>query len=296
MKANPLIAPIRMGLAITLCTFPSLLTAGEINVTPPPEKAAVVVYRPAKLPGVILQANEAFRVAYDGQWISSVSRGTHFVFYAWPGAHKIEPSLASQRTPDDRYGSSTLNLDVKAGETYYVKAAPPDTPSIVAPTSSIAFALMDKESAQKALAESKPVDWAKDLVEGTLAEVHPLSPQAEGASTECKPVEWSPDVDSLKNMGDKRSSLLKGRVVLRDESLLLQLQSASDDAAIVGVTIPYADIATVEVRNKVLNRIVLITRKNGRLDSFSVTTAGGGRIDRGRTAACGEQLAGKLGS
>jgi hypothetical protein len=294
MKATLLIARIRMGLA--LCTFPSLLAAGEVNVIPPLEKAAVVVYRPAKLPGVILQSNESFRVAYDGQWISSVSKGAHFVFYAWPGAHKIEPAIASQRTPDDRYGSSTLNLDVKAGETYYVKAAPADTPSIIAPSSSITFTLMDKESAQKDLAESTPVDWAKDLVEGTLAEVHPLSPQAGGASTECKPVEWSPDVDSLRDLGDKRSSMLKGAVFLRDESLLLQLKSASDDATIVGVTIPYADITTVEVKNKVLNRIVLITRKTGRLDSFSVTTAGGGRIDRGRTAMCGEQLASKLGS
>ena len=43
-----------------------------------------------------------------------------------------------------------------------------------------------------------------------------------------------------------------------------------------------------------VRRVVVITRKGGRVDSFSVTTSGGGRIDRDRTQACGELLTSKL--
>jgi hypothetical protein len=76
---------------------------------------------------------------------------------------------------------------------------------------------------------------------------------------------------------------------------VLQLDSASGDAEPIGVTIPYTEIAAVEVENKMRKRAVVIQRKNGRLDSFSVTTPGGGWVDRDQTQACGEQLANKVG-
>jgi hypothetical protein len=110
----------------------------------------------------------------------------------------------------------------------------------------------------------------------------------------CEPVEWTPDIDSVKSSAFKRGSILQGTIQLRDDALLLRLKPIAGESVASGITIPYADIASAEIRNKGLKRIVMITRKNGRLDSFSVLTAGGGRIDRDQTMSCGEQLAGKV--
>jgi hypothetical protein len=296
MKKN-LVSHIRMGAMLALCMLPTLLAAAEISITPPPGKAAVVVYRLSRVKGVLLQHKTPDRIAFDEQWISSLSPGEHFVFYAWPGAHRIESALWSERRAEGDSRPGTLRLDVKAGETYYVTAGPVK-PTVISTESSqdVAVMLMDQESALKDLAESKPVDWAKDLVEGTLAEVRALDLQAGGTSVECGPAEWSPDVDSVKTSVFKRSSFLHGTVHVRDDALVLKLVSPPGETSPVGVTIPFADIAAVEIKNKVLKRIVLITRKNGRVDSFSVTTEGGGRVDRDRTKACGDRLAGKLGT
>jgi hypothetical protein len=43
-----------------------------------------------------------------------------------------------------------------------------------------------------------------------------------------------------------------------------------------------------------VRRVVVLTRKTGRLDSFSVITSGGGRIDRDKTQSCGEALSVKV--
>jgi hypothetical protein len=293
-----LLRHIRTGATLVLCMFPGLLAAAEIDIAPPPGKAVVVVYRPAKIAGVLYQKNTAHRIALDGQWISSISKGQHFAFYAWPGTHRIESPIGFERmSEDDSRGTGTLRLDVKAGETYYIKAGPVRNTRISLDASdTAAVMLMDKASALAEMAESTPVDWAKDLLEGTLAEVRALDPQAGATAFDCGSVEWSPDVDSIKTSTFKRSSILHGTLLGRDDAVVLQLAPTSADATPVGVTIPYADISAVEIRNKVLQRIVLITRKNGRLDSFSVLSPGGGRIDRDKTKSCGEQLAGKLGS
>jgi hypothetical protein len=287
MKKNQRATHIRVALTLTLCTFSISLAASEINVNPPADKAALVVYRPAKVPGTLFQDNIDLHLAYDEQRISTVSKGRHFVFYAWPGAHKFEPSFEIFRMSSDRCGSSTIHLDVKAGETYYIKVTPPEGPPPC--PSGASLMPMDTESAQKELADSKPVDWAKDVVEGTLAEVHPIGAQVEGGA-QCSPVQWIPDIDTIETSSFKRASL-RGALFMRDDSLLLNLDLASGDAVPIGVTIPYADIATVEIKNKVLKRIGLIKRKNGRLDSFSVLTPDGIRVDRDQTKACADQLA-----
>src|SRR5512139_2735826 len=165
MNASPLTASARIGLLFLLSMFTGLTPAADVAVMPPPGKAVVVVYRPAKIPGVLLQSNEPYFIAYDAQWISTVSKGRHFVFHAWPGAHLIQPAIRSDRlAANDEGGSSTLKLDVKAGETYYVKATPPDSTHIFVAGEAIALTLVDQDSARKDLADSTPVDWAKDLV------------------------------------------------------------------------------------------------------------------------------------
>jgi hypothetical protein len=122
--------------------------------------------------------------------------------------------------------------------------------------------------------------------------VQPLATQA-GAATKCERADWRPDIDAVKASGFKRG-FLRGTILLGDDSLVLQLDSTSKEAAPLGIAIPYADIATVEVKDRMLFRTAVITRKNGRLDSFSLATPGGGRIDREQTKVCGEQLASRL--
>jgi len=68
---------------------PGVGITADLAITPPPGKAVIIVYRPAKIPGVLLQTGGASRVAFDGQWISALSKGENFAFYAWPGQHRI---------------------------------------------------------------------------------------------------------------------------------------------------------------------------------------------------------------
>jgi hypothetical protein len=103
------------------CTLSGLIAAQEaVVVTPQPGKASIVVFRgpdPALIPSRI-----AYHIAFDEQWISTLPPGKYFAFHAWPGLHRIEPPIRGERGPTDSRGSSTLDLEVKAGETYYIAA------------------------------------------------------------------------------------------------------------------------------------------------------------------------------
>lgn len=263
------------------------MTAGPA-ITPPPGKAAIIVYRPAKIPGVLLQTSGASRVAFDDQWISALNKGENFAFYAWPGQHRIESAIGVDR-------EGTVQLDVKAGETYYV-AAGPSRPTPVSLVSSLGtkVSMVDKETAEKEMTGSKPVEWARDLLEGTISEIGSLDALPTNV-TECGNVEWNPDIDSIKTSAFHRSSILKGAVLVSDEALILKLSNELQGSVPMGVRIPLRDIASVGIKNKMMLRIVLVTRKSGRLDSFSVLTSGGGRIDRDRTTVCAGLLTDKLG-
>lgn len=253
----------------------------------PAGKATIIVYRPVKIPGVLLQAGGKSHLGYDEQWISALSKGEHFAFYAWPGRHKIESSIGVER-------EGTVELDVKPGETYYISAGPNrPTPISVVSSTGTAVALMDQETAEKELAGSKPVKWMQDLLQGTLAEVGTLSPLPTGA-TLCGPAEWTPDVDSIKTSIFQRYALLRGTVYVSDDALALKFDSGAAEGDSLGVSIPIADIASVEIKNKMVRRVVVVTRKNGRLDSFTVISSGGGRIDRDKTQSCGDVLASKV--
>jgi len=287
--------------AVTLCVVTSPIPAQQAGIAPPSGKASIVIFRSAKEP-LLSAHNVDYPIAFDEQWISKLPKGRYFVFPAWPGRHRIAPAVRSEQIAAhtasewDSPGAMHLDLDVKAGETYYIKANPGafrfgsvDTMERVG---RVAFELLSGETAQESLAASAPVDWLKDLQEGTLAEVRTVEAQAATAAFECGNVEWTPDIDSTQTSTFKRMSTLHGSVSLREGSLMLQLRSA--DA--VGITIQYADIASAEIKNKGLKRAVVIRRKNGHLDSLSVLTSGGGRVDRERTKICGEQLAEKLGT
>jgi hypothetical protein len=283
--------------ALALCMLSGSIRAQQAELAPQPGRASIVVFRAAREP-LLSAHNVAYPIAFDEQWISNLPKAKYFVFPAWPGTHRIALALRLQHLPSyasEREGSSGLDLDVKAGETYYIKANPgafrlgPDAFSRVG---TAALELMSREAAQEDFASSTPVDWLKELQEGTLAEVRTLAPPAEEPSAACAGgVEWIPDKDSVQTSNFKRMSILNGTVFLGSDALALHLKSTEP----VGTVIPYTEIAAAEIRNKGLKRIVLIRRKNGHLDSFSVLTAGGGRVDRERTKVCGEALASKLG-
>jgi hypothetical protein len=287
MKTRLLAAWVTTALVtLALCTFPRSAAAQQAEIaTPLPGKALIVVFRMARSP-FVSAPNVAPQIAFDEQWISTLPKARYVAFHASPGPHKIAIALRMQAMPNE--AESTVNLDVKAGETYYIKA----TPGTFKEVGNTALEWVSKESAQTDMAGSTPVDWAKDLLEGTLADVRPLGSQV-GAGARCERVYWSPDIDSVKTSAFKRGSL-RGTIFLTDDSLVLQLSSASSEAEPLGIAIPYADIAAVEVKNRMRFRAVVIRRKNGRLDSFNLSTPGGGWIDREQTQACGEQLARKL--
>jgi hypothetical protein len=284
---------------LATCMFSGPIRAQQAEFAPQPGKASIVIFRAAREPALSAR-NVAYPIAFDAQWISNLPKARHFMFPAWPGKHRVALALRAHHLPSyasEGEGSSFLDLDVKAGETYYIKANPGAFrlgPLGFDRVGTAALELMSKEAAQEGFATSTPVDWQKDLQGGTLAEVQTLSPQAEEPSAECAGavVEWEPDIDSVQTSNFKRLTLLHGTVFLRSDSLVLHLKSVEP----VGLVIPYTEIATAEIRNKGLHRAVVIRRKNGHLDSFSVVTAGGGRVDREKTKVCGETLASKLGS
>ena len=288
--------------ALLLGTFSSASWAQGVNIAPPAGKASIVIYRATKEP-LLSAHNVEYPIAYDEQWISKLPKGQYLAFPAWPGRHRIAPAIRSEQMTEravaafDSPGAVFIDLDVTAGETYYIKANPGAFRIDVGHDAMerigrVAFELMSSDAAQNDLASVKPVDWLKDLQAGTLAEVRSPSPPAADAGEECGIVEWVPDIDKVQTSTFKRMSILHGTLSFHDDSLLLQLKSAEP----IALVIPYSEIATAEVKNKVRMRAVVIRRKNGHLDSFTVLPPGGAMIDRERTQFCGERLASRLGS
>ena len=285
MRTYVLIRPARLLSALALWMLSGALMGQQPELAPQPGKASIVVYRAAR--EAFGGANTAYPIAFDEQWISNLPKGRYLAFPAWPGAHRIALALRMHQLPStasEKGASSVIDLNIEAGKTYYIKVEP----GAFRQAGQAALELTSGEAAPGDFASSTPVDWLNDLLTGTLSEVRTLSPG--NTSTECGAVEWIPDMDSVKTSFFKRLSILHGTVVLQDDALVLQLKSTEP----VGLAIPYTDIASAEIKGKGLYRAVVILRKNGHLDSFSVMTAGGGRVDRERTKMCGEQLASRI--
>ncbi len=116
----------RVFVVFALCALSGVTAAQEAVITPQPGKAAVVIYRAARGP-FGSTGNTSYPIAFDEQWISTVPPGRYIAFPAWPGKHRIQPANKTEALPSDAgswEGSSVLDLDVKTGETYYIKANP----------------------------------------------------------------------------------------------------------------------------------------------------------------------------
>jgi hypothetical protein len=128
----------RVFAALALCALPGVTAAQEV-MAPPQGKATVVIYRAARGP-FGSTGNTSYPIAFDEQWISTVPPGRYIAFPAWPGKHRIQPANKTEALPSDAgssEGSSVLDLDVKAGETYYIKA----NPGILRSAGTVAFEL-----------------------------------------------------------------------------------------------------------------------------------------------------------
>jgi hypothetical protein len=105
----------RLGLMLAMSGV-SLLSAGCATLgsayTPdnntPKDKATVYVYRPSAMGGGAI----SYTVAVNGADVSSLPSGGYFVYYAKPGENEISAKTEAK---------TSVTVDAKAGETYYVK-------------------------------------------------------------------------------------------------------------------------------------------------------------------------------
>ena len=105
----------RLGIMLTISGL-SLLSAGCATLgsayTPdsnaPKDKATVYVYRPSGMGGAAI----SYTVAVNGVDASSLPSGGYFVYYAKPGENEFSAKTEAK---------TSVTVDAKAGETYYVK-------------------------------------------------------------------------------------------------------------------------------------------------------------------------------
>jgi hypothetical protein len=96
-----------LGLSLSGCATLGAKYTPDSNV--PANRAAVYVYRPGSL-GAAISPN----VAANGVTLAALPAHGYFVYYAAPGELTLTEHTEA---------STSVTLDVKAGETYYVKGS-----------------------------------------------------------------------------------------------------------------------------------------------------------------------------
>ena len=119
-------------------------------------------------------------------------------------------------------------------------------------------------------------------------------PADEGAPTTFR-VTWFSGVDALASASayvNADANAIHGTLVLTDRSLTFLVGGTAASRSGTGLHIRYIRIASVEVRRKMKNRVVVIRRRDGKVDSFQIRRTG--FIDREQTEAAGQLLQSKL--
>jgi hypothetical protein len=106
-----------MGIALTLGAV-TVLSSGCATLgsayTPdnhaPKDKATVYVYRPSGFGGAAI----SYTVSVNGTEVLPLSSGSYFVYYAGPGENEFTAKTEAK---------TSVTVDIKAGETYYVKGS-----------------------------------------------------------------------------------------------------------------------------------------------------------------------------
>ena len=101
---------------------------------------------------------------------------------------------------------------------------------------------------------------------------------------------WVPNKSSYTVLGS--TDPWRGAIELTDTALLLHRQPVKGETTGQEVQIPYADMASIETLKMIKARWIVITRRDGHVDSFWLSH--GATIDRDRTEAVGELLKAKV--
>jgi hypothetical protein len=98
------------GLILVCAGCATLGSAYVPDTSAPKDKATVYVYRPTAFSGGAI----SYTVAVNGADISSLPSGGYFVYYAKPGENEFSAKTEAK---------TSVTIDAKAGETYYVKGS-----------------------------------------------------------------------------------------------------------------------------------------------------------------------------
>ena len=116
-------------------------------------------------------------------------------------------------------------------------------------------------------------------------------PTDEGAAATRGSILWFQGADALDNFRHYQAALgraLRGTVTLTDRSLTFLSDPEEGQTLGLGAQIPYSDISSITVSTFVANATVVVTRRDGKLDSFQIHGAlGAGRT---RTEALADEL------
>jgi hypothetical protein len=159
--------------------------------TPPPGKAFVVFYRPSKFVGAAV----GFKVREDKKELGKLRNGKYFVATVEPGAHTYKVHSEAK---------DLLNLEVEAGETYFVSGAIGFGVMVGRPNISPSTAA-DFEKVMKKLKPAKPLEQDNDKDDEEVAQKDGAAPA--GAATaepaaEAAPAESDPAVSPEEPKAD----------------------------------------------------------------------------------------------
>lgn len=112
----------------------------------------------------------------------------------------------------------------------------------------------------------------------------------EGAAATYSSAIWVPDTGTLSGLGSDRR--WHGTLVLTEKTLIVQRTPNEGETTGQELRIPYADIASVDIKRKMRAHWVVVTRPDGHVDSFMLVK--GLVIDPEQTEAVGVLLKSKI--
>ena len=222
----------------------------------PKDKAIVYVYRESSVFGGGL----VYQVHAKGVPVSPLPSGGYFVYYATPG--EVEFSAKTE-------ARTSVTIDAKMGEVYYVKG----TVSFGVFVGHPHLTLVSQDVGAKEIAGCRLVPASSST--RIPAEFGKIAiPADDGPVSTYPKVDWWPNNDAAKLMSianaTAKGAYSTATVYLSDKALTVQILSGNGVPTGDALRIPYVDIALVELRSHVAWRGVVVTRRDGHVDTFTV--------------------------
>lgn len=243
-----------------------------------PGQATLYVYRDFNVFG----GGMTYLVRGNGVPIASLPAGGYFVYHAPPG--KVQLSAQSE-------AATSVTVEARSGGVYFVKGTVGFGIFVGRPH----LVLVPREVGEKEIAGCKLVPESMMASAQTSADFGQVTvPADEGPVSAFDRVIWYSGVDVLVNSStflEAGQQGIHGTLELTGRSLTLLTGADTGTRMGTGLHIPYSEIVSVEIRRYINWRAVVIKRRDGKLDSFSI---GGAVIDRKRTEAAGELLRSRI--